>query len=86
MNTLQLEAERMEIIREITHCSESMLNRVRALLRAEKKQATDKTLTQRMIAKYAGAWEDNRNADDIINDIYNSRLSHKEETISPFDK
>ncbi len=86
MNTLQIEAERMEVIREIAHCSESMLNRIRALLRTERKRTADQTLTQSMVAKYAGAWEDDRDTDEIISDIYNSRLSHKEEPISPFDK
>lgn len=31
--------------------------------------------TNEMINKYAGAWEDNREADQIVKDIYDSRCS-----------
>ena len=37
-------------------------------------------------AKYAGSWKDNRDSDEINDDIYASRLSRKEENFSPFDE
>ena len=43
-------------------------------------------LTKRMLAKYAGSWKDNRDSDEINDDIYASRLSRKEENFSPFDE
>lgn len=48
--------------------------------------ADSKLLTKRMLAKYAGSWKDNRDSDEINDDIYASRLSRKEENFSPFDE
>ena len=45
--------------------------------------ADSKLLTKRMLAKYAGSWKDNRDSDEINDDIYASRLSRKEENFSP---
>jgi hypothetical protein len=39
----------------------------------------DKAAKKERLLKTFGSWEDNRNADQIINDIYSSRTSRKED-------
>ena len=93
MSSLELEAGKLELIREIVNINSST-----ACLRKYMKEvlnknshsiptaADSKLLTKRMLAKYAGSWKDNRDSDEINDDIYASRLSRKEENFSPFDE
>ena len=71
MSSLELEAGKLELIREIVNINSST-----AL----------ESLRKYMKAKYAGSWKDNRDSDEINDDIYASRLSRKEENFSPFDE
>lgn len=43
-------------------------------------------VTAQMIERFSGAWTDNRTADEIINDIYNSRRSAGDNHKNPFDE
>lgn len=93
MTNLELEAGKMELIREIANInSNKMLANVRKrlydVLRPTYPYKTEesKRLTQNMIRKYAGSWDDTRSADEIIDDIYDARLSHKDNCINPFDE
>lgn len=42
--------------------------------------------TEQMIQKFSGTWSDSLNAEEIIEDIYNSRLSPTTERSNPFDE
>lgn len=93
MTNLELEAGKMELIREIANIdSNAMLENVRKRLRDvlkptfPRKANDSKRLTKLMIKKYAGVWDDNRSSDEIIDDIYAARFSNKDNNISLFDE
>lgn len=93
MTNLELEAGKMELIREIANInSNTMLENVRKRLRDVLKPTyfhkteESKQLTKNMIKKYAGSWDDSRSTDEIIEDIYRARLSHKDNNINLFDE
>ena len=91
MSSLELEAGKLELIREIVNINSSTaLESLRKYLNKNSHSiptaADSKLLTKRMLAKYAGSWKDNRDSDEINDDIYASRLSRKEENFSPFDE
>jgi hypothetical protein len=91
MNSLELEAGKMELIRTIVNInSGATLSAVKELLKDYLKKnpttsVSKKHLTEYMIKKYSGSWEDNRSADEIVKDIYSNRISHIDMNISPFD-
>ena len=93
MSSLELEAGKLELIREIVNINsstalESLRKYMKEVLNKNSHSiptaADSKLLTKRMLAKYAGSWKDN--SDEINDDIYASRLSRKEENFSPFDE
>ena len=93
MSSLELEAGKLELIREIVNINsstalESLRKYMKEVLNKNSHSiaADSKLLTKRMLAKYAGSWKDNRDSDEINDDIYASRLSRKEENFSPFDE
>ncbi|MDR1005133.1 MAG: hypothetical protein LBL97_09080 [Prevotellaceae bacterium] len=92
MTHLELETNKMELIRAIANIkSDTVLanvkERLNDILKRNVSTETDsKQLTERMIKKFAGKWKDNRSSDEIISDIYNSRISNKESIINPFDE
>lgn len=90
MSSLELEAGKLELIREIVNINSSTaLESLRKYMKNSHSiptAADSKLLTKRMLAKYAGSWKDNRDSDEINDDIYASRLSRKEENFSPFDE
>lgn len=95
MSSLELEAGKLELIREIVNINsstalESLRKYMKEVLNKNSHSiptaADSKLLTMRMLAKYAGSWKDNRDSDEINDDIYASRLSRKEENFSPFDE
>ena len=87
MSSLELEAGKLELIREIVNINSSTaLESLRKYMNSIPTAADSKLLTKRMLAKYAGSWKDNRDSDEINDDIYASRLSRKEENFSPFDE
>lgn len=95
MSSLELEAGKLELIREIVNIDsstalESLRKYMKEVLNKNSHSiptaADSKLLTKRMLAKYAGSWKDNRDSDEINDDIYASRLSRKEENFSPFDE
>ena len=94
MSSLELEAGKLELIREIVNISSTALESLRKYMTEVLNKnshsiptaADSKLLTKRMLAKYAGSWKDNRDSDEINDDIYASRLSRKEENFSPFDE
>lgn len=95
MSSLELEAGKLELIREIVNINsstalESLRKYMKEVLNKNNHSistaADGKLLTKRMLAKYAGSWKDNRDSDEINDDIYASRLSRKEENFSPFDE
>lgn len=76
------------LLREISdiigneHLSRKVLNAIRAIRREERNVATDNIEFERLF----GAWKDNRSADEIIEDIYNSRQAGYERRIESFDE
>lgn len=95
MTSLELEAGKLELIQEIVNINsgaalESLRKYMKEVLNKDSSPhpaATDsKQLTKHMLAKYAGSWKDSRDADEIINDIYASRMSQNDTASSPFDE
>lgn len=89
---MELEADKARLIRAIANIdNKAIFNKVKRQLisvlnlKEESKANTDK-LTQQMIQKFSGAWSDSRSAEEIIEEIYNSRLSHTTEKPNPFDE
>lgn len=62
--------------------SRKVLNAIRAIRREEHKVPTDNIEFERLF----GAWKDSRSADEIIDDIYNSRQADYERRIESFDE
>lgn len=92
MSSLELEAGKLELIREIVNINsstalESLRKYMKEVLNKNSHSiltaADSKLLTKRMLAKYAGSWKDNRDSDEINDDIYASRLSRKKKTLAP---
>ena len=88
MSSLELEAGKLELIREIVNINsstalESLRKYMKEVLNKNSHSiptaADSKLLTKR-------SWKDNRDSDEINDDIYASRLSRKEENFSPFDE
>ena len=81
MSSLELEAGKLELIREIVNINsstalESLRKYMKEVLNKNSHSiptaADSKLLTKRMLAKYAGSWKDNRDSDEINDDIYAS--------------
>ncbi len=92
MSSLELEAGKLELIREIVNINsstalESLRKYMKEVLNKNSHSiptaADSKLLMKRMLAKYAGSWKDNRDSDEINDDIYASRLSEKKKTLAP---
>lgn len=91
MSSLELEAGKLDLIREIVNINssavlDSLRKYMKEVLDKNSKAVDSQLLTKRMLAKYAGSWKDSRNSDEINQDIYTSRLSRKEEGLSCFDE
>lgn len=93
MTTLKLEADKTALIREIINIDNvELIHQLRDFLRkhssGEKVSNKDfnKTHTHQMIREFCGAWRDERSAEDMVDDIYSSRLSRKEDITNIFNE
>ena len=87
MSSLELEAGKLELIREIVNINsstalESLRKNMKEVMNNNSHyiptEADSKLLTKRMLAKYAGSWKDNRDSDEINDDIYASDVIFSE--------
>lgn len=90
MTSVEIEIGKMELIREIMDINsgttlKSLKSYLKELLHKDNTSQRN-ILTRQMINKYAGSWDDNRSTNEIIDDIYDARLSHRTNSVSPFDE
>lgn len=95
MSSLELEAGKLELIREIVNINsstalESLRKYMKEVLNKNSHSiptaADSKLLTKRMLAKYAGSWKDNRDSDEI-NEIYmHHAFLEKKKTLAPLTR
>lgn len=93
MTALKLEADKTALIREIINIDNvELIHQLRDFLRkhssGEKVSNKDlnRTHTHQMIREFCGAWRDERSAEDMVDDIYSSRLSRKEDITNIFNE
>lgn len=93
MTTLKLEADKTALIREIINIDNvELIHQLRDFLRKHTsgEKVSNKDLnskhTHQMIREFCGAWRDERSAEDMVDDIYNSRLSNKDDTTNIFNE
>lgn len=93
MTTLKLEADKTALIREIVNIDNvELINQLRDFLRkrASNQRVNDKEFnklhTHRMIKEFCGAWKDERSAEEMVDDIYNTRLSTGEDPTNIFNE
>ena len=86
MSSLELEAGKLELIREIVNINSSTaLESLRKYMK-EVLNKNSHSIPTAADSKLLTSWKDNRDSDEINDDIYASRLSRKEENFSPFDE
>ena len=87
MSSLELEAGKLELIREIVNINsstalESLRKYMKEVLNKNSHSiptaADSKLLTKRMLAKYAGSWKDNRDSDEM-----HHAFLEKKKTLAP---
>ena len=88
--TIDFEANKARLARAILNIdSDELLEKVMRSLDkifACDEPSSENELTAHMIARFNGAWSDNRSAEEIINDIYSSRRSSNNTNKNPFDE
>ena len=92
MSSLELEAGKLELIREIVNINsstalESLRKYMKEVLNKNSHSiptaADSKLLTKRMLAKYAGSWKDNRDSDEIMMIYMHHAFLEKKKTLAP---
>lgn len=93
MTTLKLEADKTALIREIVNIDNvELINQLRDFLRrrTSNQRANDiefnKLHTHQMIKEFCGAWKDERSAEEMVDDIYDTRSSTREDPTNIFNE
>ena len=82
MSTIELNAELYRAMGEIAD-DETLLVKVLLFVKGLKstKNANNKTTESGWANRFSGAWKDNRTAEEIINDIRDSRTNNSREVV-----
>ena len=93
MTTLRLEADKTALIREIVNIDNAeVIQQLRDFLhkRVSNEKVGDKDsqkeYTRQMIKEFCGSWKDERSAEEMVDDIYNSRLMPKRDITNLFNE
>lgn len=86
--TVNFEADKARISRDILNIdnSEVLAKVKRSFYRILNSKKTKTDVTAEMIERFSGAWSDSRTAEEIVEDIYNSRYSAENNSKNPFDE
>lgn len=91
MTTLEFEADKARLVRAIINIDnkgllEEVKQNLRGILNFSQGNEMADDITQNMLKRFGGKWSDGRSAEEIIDDIYRSRFSSKEDQSNPFDE